>query len=237
MIQERYKLIGHGVYGLSQAERLTGIPVLRIKRWSRGYHYTYRGERRFSPPAITPTHEPLGESLILAFADLVEVKLLDWFLRHGVRWKTIRIAAERAKELLGEDHPFSSGSFKTDGRTILAEMASMTGDKVLLELVQNQYEFDKIVAQFLYGGLDFNEFQNPERWWPMGKSRRVVIDPKRAFGSPIVVPGNIQTLVLAQAVVAEESIDAVAWWYEVDRESVVDAVDYENSLSRQVLSR
>lgn len=237
MIQGTHQFIGRGVYGLKQAERLTGVPVHRIKRWSKGYHYFVRGERRYSPPAITTALEPLDNSLVLSFADLVEVRFLDKFLRHGVRWKTIRRAAERAKELLNRDHPFSSRIFRTDGRTILAELASETRDTVLLELTQFQYEFARIVGRFLHGGLDFNELEDAARWWPLGKDRRVVIDPTRAFGAPIVVPESIQTMVLAQAVIAEESIDAVTWWYDVDRQSVVDAVEYENSLSRQVLSR
>lgn len=55
----------------------------------------------------------------------------------------------------------------------------------------------------------------------------VVVDPQCQFGRPIVVEGGVQTAVLADAVKAEGSMDAVARWYELPRSAVEQAVRFE----------
>jgi uncharacterized protein (DUF433 family) len=195
-----------------------------------GYHYRHGGEVRYSPPAIaSDLLQPEGTKFV-DFADLLEVRLLDAFREYGVSWRTIRIAAEHARELLGRHHPFSSRIFKTDGRTILAELVGATGDKHLLDLVRNQWEFERIVSPLLYEGIEYNQLHEPARWWPLGENRLVLIDPARSFGAPIVVPEGVPTEVLNRAFEAEGSVEAVARWYEVNEDAVRDAIQFESQL-------
>jgi uncharacterized protein (DUF433 family) len=172
-----------------------------------------------------------SDSPILTFSDLIEVRFLEAFRQHGVSTRALRIASQRAKELLGRHHPFSTQIFRSDGRTILAEITKNTGDKFLLDIVNEQYVFEKVLAAYLYGGLDFNELKEPARWWPLGKDHSVVIDPQRSFGAPIVAKAGIPTKILNSAVLAEKSIEFVAKWYEVEIDEVRDAVEFENRLA------
>jgi len=68
-----------------------------------------------------------------------------------------------------------------------------------------------------------------QSWRP--RSNRVILDPQRSFGEPIVADEGIPTDILASAYVAEGSVDAVARWYEVDPAAVEDAVEFEFSLA------
>ena len=179
------------------------------------------------PPIIGRDLESL-ESPILTFADLIEIRFLDAFRREGVSSKALRIASQRAKEYLGRHHPFSTQIFKSDGRTILAEITKETGDKVFLDIVNDQYVFENVIGSYLYSGLDFNDLKEPARWWPMGRDRAVVIDPRRSFGAPIVTKGGIPTKILNSAVNAEKSIEFVANWYGVEVNEVKDAVQFES---------
>lgn len=229
-IEDGYRYIGRGVYSIPEAERLSGVPRRRIRRWTRGYRYSYKGEVRDSPPAIASDIIQPETGSIVGFSDLLEVRLLNAFRTHGVSWRAIRIAADHAKELLGRHHPFSSRIFKTDGRTILAEIVTATGDRHLLDLVRNQWEFEKIVAPYLYAGIEYDASENPQRWWPLGEDRLVVIDPERVFGTPIVAHAGVPTSVLARGFEAEGSIEIVALWFDVDEQSVRDAVEFESHL-------
>ena len=67
----------------------------------------------------------------------------------------------------------------------------------------------------------------PARWWPLGEGHSVVIDPERSFGAPIVHREGVQTLILAQAALAENSIETAADRYDVDPIAVAEAVEYE----------
>lgn len=231
MNPKRFEKIGRGIYSLAEAERLMKVPSQRIRRWARGYTYWYKGEQRYTPPIISTEVETVNGLPALDFSDLIEIRFLNAFREYGVGMKAIRIAAQRAKEFLGRHRPFSSHIFKTDGRTILAELVGETGDKVLLDLVKSQYAFERILGPFLYDGLDFDEFAEPERWWPLGSERLVVLDPHRAFGAPITARGGIPTILLNGAVRAEGSIEFVADWYEVEPEEVRDAVEFEAHLA------
>ena len=227
----RFKVIGRGVYSLAEAERLTKVPQQRIKRWTVGYVRRYKGEERYTAPVIATELEPIDGSPVLDFSDLLEVRFLNAFREHGVSWKAIRIAAQRAKELLGRHRPFSTRIFKTDGQTILAEIVQEAGDKILLDLVENQYTFGQTISPDLYAGIEFNQLDEPERWWPLGEDRCVVLDPQRAFGAPIVAQGGIPTRILTDAVQTEESVEFVAKWYEIDPQEVRDAVKFEHQFA------
>jgi len=227
MASNTFTRIGRGVYTLTEAERLTSVPRRPIRRWAVGYRYRYKGEDRYTPPIIATEMEPVDGVPTLDFSDLMEVRFLNAFREQGVGWKAIRIAAQRAKELLGRHRPFSTRIFKTDGRTILAEIVQEAGDKVLLDLVKNQYAFERILSPFLYTGLEFNELAEPRRWWPLGRKRSVVVDPHRAFGAPIVARAGIPTRTLSSAVSAEQSVQLVADWYEAEAREVRDALEFE----------
>ena len=228
MEKSRFSLIGRGLYTLAEAERFTGVPRKSIARWTRGYEYRGPdGRARLSPPIIA-TWQAESDARVPAidFADLIEVRFLHAFRAHGVGWKAIRVAAERAKDLLALHHPFSSRAFKTDGKTIMAEIVYGSGDRVLLDLVKNQFAFEKVLAPHLFAGIEFGRSDEPARWRPLGRRRAVVIDPSRAFGAPVVDEG-VPTRVIANYTATVRSQRLVAAWFEVSEKSVRDALAFE----------
>src|SRR3546814_455240 len=79
-------------------------------------------------------------------------------------------------------------------------------------------------------GIEFSPNDAPVRWWPMGKRSHIVIDPLRAFGQPITNGEGVPTTILAEAVVAEGSVDRVARWFAVKPSAVRAAVRFEEQL-------
>jgi uncharacterized protein (DUF433 family) len=223
-------LIGKGVYSFAEAFRITKVPVGRIARWTKGYDFIYRGEARHSPPIIGSFQEGIDKP-VLEFLDLIEIRFLNAFRDHGVGWKAIRIAAQRARELIGRTHPFSTKIFKTDGKRIFADFVHETGDKVLLDLVKNQYEFKKVVSPYLYSGIEFNDLKEPMRWFPLAHKKSIVIDPLRNFGAPIVADYGIPTRILVQSYSSLKSIRSVAQWYEIEEIAVKDSIIFEKRLA------
>lgn len=229
MADSPFHLIGAGVYSLPEAERLTGVPRKRLRRWMEGYHFRSSGTVHHSPPVIEGALGRSAGELALTFSDLIEVRFLDRFLECGVSWRAIRIAAERAREYLGRPHPFSTKIFKTDGHAILLEIVRAGDDASLLNLVANQWELQRIVSPLLYAGLEFNEMLEPQRWWPMGERKRVVVDPERAFGAPIDCESGVPTQVLNRSFAAERSFKMVAAIYDVPLKAVRHAVEFERA--------
>lgn len=221
--------LGIGTYGVPEAARLTGIPSARIRRWIRGYRFKARNGYRTSPPVVKGELEHLGGQTVLSFLDLMEIRVVDEFLNRGVRWRTLRQAHQNARGLLRMSHPFCSRQFKTDGREIFTQIHAETGEPALIGLSESQRVFAGILDPYLED-IDFDK-DVPRRWWPLGRSVGVVIDPARSYGKPIVARSGVPTQVLAQAYDAERSYRAVAAWYEVDEAAVRHAVRYERRLA------
>lgn len=171
----------------------------------------------------------MDDTFAIGFLDLMEARFIHAFRKHGLSLPAIRLAAEEAREVLRTSHPFSRHSFKTDGRTIFAEIADEARDPTLLDLVSRQYAFREILAPYLYEGMEFDA-DAPARWHPMPGNRRVIIDPGRQFGQPIVEREGVRTEVLAGAFEAEQSLDRVARWFEVQKSSIQAAVEFESFL-------
>jgi uncharacterized protein (DUF433 family) len=178
-------------------------------------------------PLWTPELPALDHARALSFRDLVEVQFVHRFRQEGLSLQSIRKTIGVAARLLQESYPLSSVKFKTDGRTILAQVIEPGERGYVFDLATGQYLFE-FILDYLYDALEYSEFDDLVRWWPLGKERRVVIDPRRSFGRPIVEEG-VPTAILAGSFRAEGSVAAVARWFEVPERSVEDALDFERS--------
>ena len=145
-------LLGIGLYTVPEAARLTGIPQARLRRWLRGYTRGAGEERTASPPIWRRQLPDIEGTLGLGFLDLMEARFVDAFRKAGVPWRVIRLGAERAREICGADHPFASQRFRSDGRTIFAEIMDSVGEPQLLDLVKSQLAFARVISPSLYAG-------------------------------------------------------------------------------------
>src|SRR5690348_1230939 len=105
-------LIGVGVYSAPQAARLIHSRPNEIRRWLGGYH----GHSPLWEPQLPRTAD--GE-LRLGFLDLMELRFVRAFRKHGVSLQHIRQVLAKARDLIRSEHPLSTRRFKTDGKDIL----------------------------------------------------------------------------------------------------------------------
>ena len=222
-------LLNTGLYSVPEAARLTRVSVGKIRRWLKGYNFR-RGERVHHSDAVWQGElQPMENKLALSFRDLLELRFVDAFIRAGVSWRTMRRAHTKAQEQLNTTHPFCSNRIFTDGRSILLRQGEEDSDQVLVNLVTDQGEFARIVEPFQkeleFSGTDIV-------WWPLGRQRQIVVDPKRNFGQPTVAQSGVPSQVLAASAKANASKELVAKWYEVQPEEVRDALEFEQSLAK-----
>jgi uncharacterized protein (DUF433 family) len=174
--------------------------------------------------------DPINHSMALGFLDLLEIRCVDAFISAGVSWKTLRQVHDRARELVGHSHPFCTNRFATDGQTIFMEFQEKNKEVTLWDMRDVQRVFDRIIRPFLKD-IEFDSAKVPFRWWPRGKNHQVALDPRRSFGQPIIFREGIPTQVLARSVRANDSVEEVARWFEINSRSVREAVDFEEALA------
>jgi uncharacterized protein (DUF433 family) len=222
-------LLNAGLYTVPEAARLTRISVGKIRRWLKGYDFRSGTSLRHSDAVWKSEIKPLQNKLSLSFRDLLELRFVDAFIRAGVSWRTMRRAHTKAQEQLKTTHPFCSNRIATDGRNILLRQGEEDSDQALINLATDQKEFSRIVETFLKE-LEFSG--DDIVWWPLGRQRNIVLDPKRNFGQPTAARSGVPSLVLARSAKANKSQDEVVKWYEVQPEEVRDAVEFEQSLAK-----
>jgi uncharacterized protein (DUF433 family) len=212
---------GMGAYSLAEAGRLLRVPPATLRHWLFGYGYSHHGPRVQQQPLWKPEYGVNQEEPLLGFRDLLEARVVRGFREKGIGLPTIRQCLNYARELVDDDHPFSTRQFKSDGRRMFLE----SKDGRILDLKLRQHVFRDVVEP-TFVDLDY-EADTASRWWLLPKKRTIAIDPERSFGQPIEVETGVPTLRLAQAFAAEGSVDRVANLYEIRPAVVRDALMFE----------
>lgn len=217
-------LIGVGLYSLPEAATYTGIPSAQIGRWLFGYQANGKKHNGLWQPALIGLDEKT-----LTFHDLLEIRFVQAFRKHGISLQAIRIAAQHAREWFEQPYPFTCRRFQTDGRSIFTTVLEKTGDESLIDLVKRQYAFKQVISDSLYAGIDYDSAGEALRWFPLKRSKAVVLDPARHFGKPILTQSGIDTETIAAAFSAEgRDGKRVARLYEIKLADVEAAIRFES---------
>ena len=224
------EILRTGIYSIPEAARLTRVSTWRIRRWLRGYEFKARTGRHSSPPVWEGQLAPIGHAVALGFLDLIEVRCVDALLQTGVSWPTLRLAHAHARRMVRHSHPFCTNQFATDGQTVFLRFRKETQEETVWDMKAIQRVFEQIIEPFLRN-VEFSERDLASRWWPMGLSHQVVLDPRRALGRPIVAAHGVPTASLAAAVKADGDVKRVAEWFSVSSREVEEAVDFEARLA------
>jgi len=222
--------LGKGIYALPDASRILKIDPQKMRRWVNGYTYQRNMERRPVGPLFQTEFEHVSDNTVLSFLDLVELLFIKNFVQHGVRIQKIREAAAAAAKLLDTSHPFAVRKMYTDGKEIFAETAKDNDVTSLLDLINKQFQFDEVIGSLLYGCIDFDDYDFAQKWWPLGKTEDIVLDPSRNMGQPILDKRNVRTGLIYELFKAKRDMDEISEWYDLDRAEIEAAIAFEEGL-------
>jgi len=194
--------LGLGLYSYADAARFIGGKPSELRRWIKGYESRRHGNVQEHPP-LWSSQWAGSEIDGIGFRDLIELRFIRTFVACGVPLNLIRRTIAELHERLGKDYPFTSTSFKTDGRRIFMELLDESGDAALVDVVKRQDVMRKVIAPSLRDGIELGIDDRAERWFPMKGSRAVVFDPKRSFGQPILSESGVPTIAIVEALQAE----------------------------------
>ncbi len=224
--------LGRPSYAVAEAGRLVGLTAGRVRRWLRGYEYSYGDAVRGQPPVLQGSGT---QSSYASFLDLVDLLFVKRFLDHGVSLQKVRRALDEARQVLGTEH-FARQTFFTDGGSIflrLREGVNKGRGEAILELMSGG---QWVIAPVIRELARQIEFESPEglasRWYPLGRNRPVVLDPMVSFGAPSIAGRGVKTINIHDLFVAEdENLESVRTWWELTDAEIQAAVDFERQLA------
>lgn len=226
--------LAQGFYTVSEAARLIRVGnVQRIYGWLRGYSGREIG------PLLTRDYQPIDDNQELSFLDLMEIRFVEHFREHGVKVRSLRLAAQKLRDQFNADHPFALERVHliADRADVfvdetLRESAVEAGDVRLRSLLTDNYVMYEAIKQSLVPGVFFDPKSRVARSWVPRPDEfpRIKVDPTVAYGQP-ATPSRVPTATLFETWRTEkESADAVAYWFGIATTEVIEAVRFEQSL-------
>lgn len=221
--------VGNGLYTYKDVSHLTGLSVIKLRRWSEGYKRN--DSKNEIEPVFETDYDKIDSKKVLSFLDIIEIIFIKAFHQYGISMQTVRIAIKSASKLLHSEHPFAMKKIYTDGKTIFAKIAKEADSVELIDLLKKQYEFSEIILPTLYECIDFNDYEIAEKWWPLGKKSGVVIDPSRNFGKPIIDDINIRTELIMDLYNTGHTKEDISDWYDIEFKYIEMAIDFEKRIA------
>lgn len=214
-------------YPVSTAAHYLYVPLATLRSWVAGRRYpTSLGEGHFEPVITVPE----GKPLLLSFTNLVEAHVLAAIPNHGVILPNIRSVIEFLQGHYGVDHPLADARFKTDGLSLFIEIlgqlvnVTMQGQLAIREVMEAHLQRVEHDSEGLAARLfPFTRYGATK----VDQPRTVMIDPRIAFGRPVLTGTGIPTAVLADRYKAGDSMQDLAADYECDRELIEEAIRCE----------
>jgi uncharacterized protein (DUF433 family) len=140
--------------------------------------------------------------------------------------KDLRAALRYAEQTLGVDRLLLSRELRTNGGTLFldryGELISLShsGQLAMRKM------FDQHLARIDWDLPRLYPFLAYETLTP---ARPIAIDPRIAFGRPVLVRKGVSTHVIAERIDAGETVEALASDYDLARAEIEEAVLYERA--------
>lgn len=208
-------------YTLAESARWLGVVPNTLRTWLLGQNYlTKAGPRRMQPVVNAAGADPLG----LSFWNLVECSVLATIRKdHEVSLQKVRRALSYVAKELGKRRPLIEQDFSTDGVDLFVERygklvsASQKGQLAMREILQAgltriERDGDGLAARLFPWRRDPRE------------PRIVAVDPRVAFGQPVLAATRVPVAVIFDRFSAGDTIQHLAKDYRVDPEKIEDLV-------------
>jgi len=240
MVQWEHDIYNTPIYPVTDAAWYLHIPVGTLRFWLHGRSYSTQNRQQTCAPLI---QRPDPNFPQLSFTNLVEAHVLRSIRQvHGIRLDKVRRALDYLDQQFGLPHPLARVEFQTDGVNLLVESVGR-----LVSVSEHGQLAMKAVLHHLLTRVEWNDQGIATRLFPLIRlatldtiatvPRKIAIDPRIAFGRPIVVGTRIPTRTIADRYEAGESPDAIAADYGCDLAQVHDALRFELSLTHAACSR
>lgn len=219
-------------YMLQEASHYTGVPLRTLKDWVSGRHYYAGNGTKHSKPLII---RPNPKDSSLSFTNLVEAHVLNAIRRRfSIAMPRVRKALDFLSDKFGSKHPLAEHDFETDGVDLFVEKfgdlinVSRGGQlalKEILDIYLKRIERDEQgLARQLF------PFTRIAANGHVDDPKVVAINPRVAFGKPVIVGTGIPTAIIAERYKTGESIADIADDYGREYFEIEEAIRCEFEL-------
>jgi uncharacterized protein (DUF433 family) len=201
------------LFTVDEGARHLGMPASTLRDWT----------RRMAGPAplvhrVTPS-SPRAASL--PFIGMVEAQMLRGFRELGISPTELRAAVTQLRHDTKDEYALATKRVATDGVSVLVDMAESAEEPKWIRAVDRQAAIAGIIEQY----LKFVTWRSPDRY-PFRLTLKayegadVIIDPRFAFGQPVLEREKIRVEDILDTFWAGESYLTIAGEFGVSTDAV-----------------
>lgn len=213
-------------YSIAEAASYLDMPAATLRSWVLGRSYQTSTGSRFFQPLIDLADK---KKRCLSFYNLIEAFTLNAMRRtdHHISMPNIRKALDYVRRRLKEKRPLLTERFLTDGVDLFLDKygqlvaVSKDGQLAMRAIMIDSLRHVRRDSQGMPSKLYL--FTAPAA----KPAAEIAIDPRIAFGNPVLDGTGISTAILAQRYKAGDSIDELAEDFGLSRDAVEQAIRYE----------
>ena len=215
-------------YGISEAAHYLSIPDNTIRSWVCGRSFPAKDGARRSQRVIEPA-DP--RTLMLSFVNLLELHVLGAIRRqHHVQLPKVRTAVKYLATEFKSQHPLIDHDMWTNGTDLFSKRLgnlinlSREGQLAMQEMLGNYlHRIDRDAKGLAIRLYPFTRLTSTTAEAP----RLIVIDPRLAFGRPVISGTRIPTGDVFERFKAGDSPDQLTQEYGRTPEEIFEAIRYE----------
>lgn len=215
-------------YGPAEAARYLRLPAATLRTWLVGRVYPKGDAQATFQPLIRPARQ---QPLQLSFYNLIEAHVLRALRTdHGVALAELRAAMAYAQKKLKVQRLLLSPELRTHaGQVFLDRYVELINLSASGQLAMRKLFEDHLQR------VEWDEWKFPVRLYPYlqgmqrGPDRPIAIDPRVAFGRPVMRSRGISTAAIADRIDAGESVESLADDYDLSRDEIEQAVLYSRA--------
>ncbi|MDB5204953.1 MAG: hypothetical protein JWR72_28 [Flavisolibacter sp.] len=213
LIENTEAELGEGIFLTKDVAQILNLPYPRVRYWMNEMWSSRFGHGRLYAFGD-------NRNKAINFYTLIEFYTFSQLRLKGVSAKKIKEVHDCIAKDLKTPYPFAQ-NVRTDGRGVWYEQL---GELVKADR-KRQIDLKKLLEPFLHR-IDFGKYGIAERYFPLDKSKNIVVDPKRQFGQVTVAGRNIRADIIFKLHLGGESIGNICTLYDLKVPQVRDAIRF-----------
>jgi len=205
--------LGEGIFLTSDVAEILQLPYSKVRRW-----IVELWDNRF---AVQGAYSfGVEGNKAINFYTLIEFYTFYQLRLKGVSAQKVQKAHKTISKELNTPYPFAT-NIRTDGKEIwydyLDELVNANG--------KQQLDIKSLLDPFLHK-IEFGKNNLAELYFPLDKSKNIVVDPKKQFGQPIINGRSLRIDSIRKLYEGGETKKTICLLYDLKNSEVEDALRY-----------
>ncbi len=204
------------LYTYGEAAHLAQVSASTVRNWLFGYT-TKHGD-------VLPLFVYPAKQAMVSFLQLIEIVIAAKFRKaERISFKTVRRAYDNAKKEWGMEYPFAHVQLEALGGHIVHRIHEDTPSLQSVD-VPEQWTLPSLVIETIH---QFDYVPDlVARWYPVGKSVPIVVDPRFSTGLPTIVGRGVTVGAIHKRFKSGQHLDFIADDFALDKSIVEEAIRY-----------